>query len=163
MSLDLFNAISIFVDEYLYKPRYIKERKSENIKFFVKSFHRTYLEVMERKLKPLKCISFISSFGCLFYGLNNFASANIGNSILYGILCFDLFNISYNCYISKYIQNVVEDLSSSVSSISENILNYIKGENPMQKYNEIKLHLLLKDTVIIKVIGSVNKYKSISR
>lgn len=152
---DLFQLISNLVDENLYKFFYEKEHKLENIRLVIKSFNRPYYDIMEKKMKPIKCISFVSSIGCFLYSLNYFSSGNLGNTIFYAILCVDFLNISYNCYTPKYILNIAEEITSSITSIGENILNYMRGKSPMDKYNEIQLHLLMKNTIVSKIIGSV--------
>ena len=55
---NLFQLISILVDENLYKIFYEREYKLENIELVIKSFNRPYYDIMEKKLNQSNVFHF---------------------------------------------------------------------------------------------------------
>ena len=59
------------------------------------------VQKIESKLKPVKVFTALSGVLSLTMALKSF-TRNSPSSIAYAILGFDLFVVSYNCYIKKY-------------------------------------------------------------
>ena len=121
-SRDIMSDAAEVLDDRLFVPLFDQETATSELeKSLASKFAdlRDFAE-MNEQLKKYKVYSAAGALLCFSLAVRSVLQGRVTNVVLYAVLGHDLFRVSYNCFIRKYISNAVKRLGDNVFSAAAN-------------------------------------------
>ena len=160
------------LDDRLFVPLFDQETATSELEKSLASKFADLREFaeMDSKLRSFKVYSAAGALLCFSLAVRSVLQGRVTNVVLYAVLGHDLFRVSYNCFIRKYISNAVKRLGDNVFSAAANtFLSMVqsavfgKPDVIQRLQQELQFEALADGTICQRLIAMVPRAEEASR
>lgn len=164
VTADVVSNISLYLDNNIYSKyheassSYFEETLCKQMNMYDSFKHKD----LHKKLENVKVMSFIGSVCCGLYCFK-YLSNNVFKAIMFGVMAYDLFIVSSNCYKKTYYSLVCRRLTKKAAVVGKTVFSWltnqvtsaISGQPPSGQASK-DISELIKNDVDWEVILSSN-------
>ena len=126
----LVNELSQALDERFFEPLYDSEACTSELEKSLAARFTDYkpFAAIEEKLRTIKVGAAVAGLLCGAMAVSGALQGRPANILVYAVLAHDLFRVSFNCYIKKYVSNASRRLGDNLFTAAANtLLNVISS------------------------------------